>query len=53
MPFSFAAPATPGLAAVELFEAAYGELSAVLEETVSGIEVVKANVRERYEWDNL
>ncbi len=32
---------------------AYGDLSAVLEETVSGIEVVKANVRERYEWDKF
>ncbi len=31
----------------------YGNLSAVLEETVSGIEVVKGNVRERYEWDKF
>jgi ATP-binding cassette, subfamily B, bacterial len=31
----------------------YGELSANLEETVAGIEVVKANVREHYEWDKF
>jgi ATP-binding cassette subfamily B protein len=31
----------------------YGLMSAELAETVSGIEVVKANVRERYEWDKF
>ncbi len=33
--------------------AIYGDLSAGLEETVSGIEVVKGNVRERYEFDKF
>jgi ATP-binding cassette subfamily B protein len=33
--------------------ATYGDLSAGLEETVSGIEVVKGHVRERYEWDKF